>query len=63
MYGVFKISTARFAREIAEKRLDLKNLKRQSKAEELGTPAPQLLRLRPSLKALQIEPFFMENSG
>jgi hypothetical protein len=52
LYGVFKISTARFAREIAEKRLD-----------PGSTPAPELLRLRPSLKALQIEPFFMENSG
>jgi hypothetical protein len=30
-------STASFARETAEKRLDLKSLKRNTKAEEIGT--------------------------
>ena len=41
-----------FARETAEKRLDLKSLKKQTKDEELGTPCPELLSLRLSLKAL-----------
>jgi hypothetical protein len=44
--------TAGFARETAEKRLDPKSLKRQTQAEELGTPGPELLSLRLSLKAL-----------
>jgi hypothetical protein len=41
--------TACFGKETAEKRLDLKSLKRQTKAEELGTPYLQLLSLRMSL--------------
>jgi hypothetical protein len=44
--------TAGFARETAEKRLDLKSLKGQTKAEELGTPDFHLLSLRQPLKAL-----------
>ena len=44
--------TESFARETAEKRLDLKSLKRQTKAEELGQQLPQFLSLRLSLKAL-----------
>ena len=42
--------TAGFARERAEKWLDLKSLKRQTKAEELGALCLQLLSLRLSLK-------------
>jgi hypothetical protein len=34
------------------KRLDLKSIKRQTKAAELGTLGPKLLSLRLSLKAL-----------
>ena len=41
-----------FAWVLPEKRLDLKNLKRQTKAEDLGTRDPQFLSLRLSLKAL-----------
>jgi hypothetical protein len=44
--------TAGFARETAQRRLDLKNLKRQTKAEELGIPCLEPLSLRLSLKAL-----------
>jgi hypothetical protein len=44
--------TAGFARETAEKWLDLKSLKRQTQAEELGTPGRELLSLRLFLKAL-----------
>ena len=55
--------TADFIVEMAEKRLDLKSLNRQSKAEELGTPGPELHSLHLSIKALQIEPFCTENSG
>ena len=44
--------TAGFAREMAEKRLHLKGLKGQTKAEELGAPCPELLGLRLHLKAL-----------
>ena len=47
-----KIGTPNFARETAEKRLDLKSLKGRKKAEELRRPAPQLLSLLPPLKAL-----------
>ena len=53
---------AGFARETAEERLDLKSLKRQTKAEELGTRGPELLSLRLSLKALSVEAFFKRNS-
>ena len=35
-----------------KKRLELKSLKGQTKAEELGAPCPELLSLRLSLKAL-----------
>jgi hypothetical protein len=45
-------STAGFARVFLEKRLELKSLKRQTKAKELGGRAPELLIFRLSLKAL-----------
>ena len=44
--------TTGFPSETAETRLDLKSIKRQTQAEELETPCPQLLSLRFSLKAL-----------
>ena len=44
--------TAGFARETAEKRLDLKTLKGQTKDEELADDVPELLSLRLPLKAL-----------
>ena len=44
--------TTVFARETAEKRLDLKSLKGWTKAEELADRVPELLSLRISLKAL-----------
>ena len=47
-----EIGKPNFAREMAEKRLDLKSLKRQTNAEELGDLVPELLSLRVSLKAL-----------
>jgi hypothetical protein len=50
LYGV---SHSRFSISFfPEKRLELKSLKRQTKAEELGAPCPELLSLRLSLKAL-----------
>jgi hypothetical protein len=45
-------STTGFAPVFPEKRLELKSLKRQTKAEELGAPCPEILSLRLSLKAL-----------
>ena len=39
---------------MAKKRLDLKSLKGWTKAEELADPVPELLSLRPFLKALYI---------
>jgi hypothetical protein len=45
--------TAGFARVFLEKRLELKSLKRQTKAEEEGAPCPFLLSLRLFLNALQ----------
>jgi hypothetical protein len=44
-----------------EKRLGPKNLKGWMKAEELGDLVPELLSLRPSLDALQIESFLEKN--
>jgi hypothetical protein len=44
--------TACFARVFPEKRLELKSLKGQTKAQDKGTPGPFLLNLRLSLKAL-----------
>ena len=44
-------STAGFARVFPEKRLELKTPRGWTKAEELGAPGPELLSLRPSLKA------------
>jgi hypothetical protein len=44
--------TIGFARETAEKRLDLKSLKGQTKAEERADDVPELLSLRHPLKAL-----------
>jgi hypothetical protein len=46
------VLSAGFARVFSEKRLELKSLKRQTKAEEEGTRGPFLLSLRLSLKAL-----------
>jgi hypothetical protein len=45
-------STAGFPAVFPEKRLELKSLKRQTKAEEEETRCPFLLSLRLSLKAL-----------
>jgi hypothetical protein len=45
-------STAGFARVFPEKLLELKSLKGRTKAEELGALCPELLSLRPPLKAL-----------
>ena len=45
-------STAGFARVFSEKRLEIKSLKGWTKAEEFEAPRPELLSLRPSLKAL-----------
>ena len=45
-------STAGFAPVVLEKRLDLKSLKGQMKAEELGAQGPKLLSLHLPLKAL-----------
>jgi hypothetical protein len=55
-------STAGFPPVFLEKRLELKSLKRQTKAEELWQQLPQLLSLRLSLKALQFELFLRRNS-
>jgi hypothetical protein len=55
-------STAGFARVFPEKRLELKSLKGWTKAEELGDRVPELLSLRPSIKALWFEPFLTKNS-
>ena len=43
---------SRFSASVSQKRLELKSLKGQTKAEELGTPGPKLLSLRLLLKAL-----------
>ena len=50
--NVCGIFNSRFCPSVSQKRLDLKSLKRQTKAEEEGTPGPFLLSLRLSLKAL-----------
>jgi hypothetical protein len=44
--------TASFTRETAEKRLDLKSFKTQTKAEELGARGPEFLSVRLPLKVL-----------
>ena len=44
--------TAGFPRVFPEKRLELKSFKGWTKAEELGARGPELLSLRPPLKAL-----------
>jgi hypothetical protein len=44
--------TAGFPRVFPKKRLEIKSLKGQTKAEEEGTPGPFLLSLRLPLKAL-----------
>ena len=49
--------TAGFGSVFPEKRLELKSLKGGTKAEELRQLLPQLLSLRPPLKALWFEPF------
>jgi hypothetical protein len=54
--------TAGFPWVFSKKRLELKSLKRQTKAEELRSLAPKLLSLRLSLKALYFEPFLRKNS-
>jgi hypothetical protein len=48
LYGVFNSG---FPLVFPEKRLELKSLKRQTKAEELGARCPELLSLRLSLNA------------
>ena len=53
---------ASFAPKTAEKRLDLKRLKGQTKAVEVEDLVPELLRLRLPPKAFQIEPFRKKNS-
>jgi hypothetical protein len=45
-------STTSFPPIFCEKRLELKSLKGQTKAEELGDRVPELLSLRLSLKAI-----------
>jgi hypothetical protein len=45
-------STAGFPWVSPKKRLELKSFKEWTKAEELGDQVPDLLSLRPSLKAL-----------
>jgi hypothetical protein len=45
-------STAGFSPVFPEKRLELKSLKGQTKAEELGGPCPNLLSFRLPLEAL-----------
>jgi hypothetical protein len=45
-------STSGFARVFPEKQLELKSLKGQTKAEELGDRVPELRSLRLPLKAL-----------
>ena len=49
LYGVFN---SRFSASVSQKLLELKSLKRQTKAEEEGTLGSELLSLRLSLKAL-----------
>jgi hypothetical protein len=44
--------TAGFAPVFLKKRLDLKGLKTQTKAEEVRDPVPELLSIRLSLKTL-----------
>jgi hypothetical protein len=51
----------RFPPVFLEKRLDLKSLKGQTKAEELGPPWAKLLSLRLPLKAINIEPVLKKN--
>jgi hypothetical protein len=46
------ILTTSFLGETTERRLDLKSLKGQKKAEELGAPCPMLLSLRVALMTL-----------
>jgi hypothetical protein len=50
--NLYGIATTSFGGVFLEKRLDVKSLKRQTKAEELRTPGPELLSLRLSLKTL-----------
>jgi hypothetical protein len=54
--------TASFARVFPEKRLEIKSLKGQTKTEAVGDPAPELLSVRLSLKALFFEPFLRKSS-
>ena len=54
-------SAAGFPRVFPKKRLEQKSLKRQTKADEEGTPGPFLLSLRLPLKALLFEPFLRKN--
>ena len=50
--NLYGIPTAGFAYVSPEKRLELKGLKGRTKAEKLGQQLPELLSLRPPLKAL-----------
>ena len=52
---------AGFGSVFPKKQLELKSLKGWTKAEELRRQVPQLLGLRPSLKALYFEPFLRKN--
>jgi hypothetical protein len=54
--------TVGFPPVFPKKRLELKSLKGQTKAEEIGDPVLDLLSLRLSLKALWFEPFLRKNS-
>jgi hypothetical protein len=49
MYGVFN---SKYSMSVSPKRLELKSLKERTKADKLWTPGPELLSLRPPLKAL-----------
>jgi hypothetical protein len=46
---------------VSQKRLELKSLKVRTKAEELRTPGPELLSLRPPLTGLSFEPVCRHN--
>ena len=53
--------TAGFGSVFLEERLELKTPRGWTKAEELGTPGPFLLSLRPPLGGLEFEPFLRKN--
>jgi hypothetical protein len=58
VYGIFN---SRFWSSVSQKRLELKSLKGQTKAEELWTPCPELLSLRlPLLKGSLLQVVLQE---